>query len=132
MLALALPPMLLAAVGIWASRSEEARLERETQRALQRSLAVEAAALADAVAGLEKALRVATAAIPEGTAEIREWCRQSERRRRLLLLDASGRLIFPPPEAALPAGERELVEQTRPLWQRGSLAFPARVEGAAP
>jgi signal transduction histidine kinase len=132
LLALALPPVLLAAVGIWASRSEEARLERETQKSLQRRLEVEGAALADAVARLEKELLAATEGVPDDPVRMRDWAGQNGRRRNLLLLDAAGRLVFPPPEAVLPAGERRFVEQTRPLWQRGSLAFPAIAEGTGP
>ncbi len=77
LLAILLPPVLLAGVGIRASRSEEARLEREVGRILQRRLAEHAAALGEAVSRLERQLYAATENLPADPDRLRAPARRT-------------------------------------------------------
>ena len=126
---LVLPPPLLAGAGVWASRSEEARLEREVGRILQRRLAEHAAALGEAVSRLERELLAATQSLPEEPERLREAAERSPRLTHLLVLGVYGELVFPPPGAPQSADERRFLAETRALWDRGNVAFPPVVEG---
>jgi signal transduction histidine kinase len=126
---LVLPLLLLAGAGLWASRSEDARLERELGRLVEARLAEQANALGDAVAGLERQLLVDTQALPSDPGLLRALSARSPRLAHLLVLGVYGDLVFPPPGGPQSAEERRFVTETRALWDRGSLAFPPTREG---
>ena len=130
LLAVLLPPVLLAGVGIRASRSEEARLEREVGRILQRRLAEHAAALGEAVSRLERELLAATENLPADPDRLRAGAAHNVRLRHLLILDPRGGLLFPPPAGPESADERRFLGETRALWDRGNIAYPPRADGA--
>jgi signal transduction histidine kinase len=128
--AILLPPVLLAGVGIRASRSEEARLEREVGRILQRRLAEQAAVLGEVVSRLERELYAATENLPTDPDRVRASAAHSVRLRHLLILDPRGGLLFPPPAGPESADERRFLGETRALWDRGNIAYPPRADGA--
>jgi signal transduction histidine kinase len=132
LLAVLLPPALLAVVGIRASRNEEARFEREVGQLLQHRLAEHAAALGEAVGRLERALLAATENLPTDPDALRSRAAHEVRLRHLLVLDAHGGLLFPPPHGPQSAEERRFLGETRSLWDRGSVAYPPQADGAAP
>jgi signal transduction histidine kinase len=129
---LALPPLLLAAAGLLASRSEDARLEREVGRVVQARLAEQAAALGEVVARLERDLLADTQTLPADPEALRELARRTPRLAHLLILGTAGELVFPPPDGPQSADERRFLAETRALWDRGSVAFPPVAEGSRP
>ena len=60
---------------------------------------------------------------------MRAYRRARPRLARLLVLDAKGRLRFPPPAGPVSEDERRLIDETRDLWEHGVLANPASDEG---
>jgi signal transduction histidine kinase len=132
LVAVLLPPALLAAVGIRASRNEEARFEREVGQLLQHRLAEHAAALGEAVGRLERTLLAATDSLPVDPDRLRDRAAHEVRLRHLLVLDAHGGLFFPPPAGAQSAEERRFLGETRALWDRGSVAYPPQADDPAP
>jgi signal transduction histidine kinase len=129
---LVLPPALLAVVGIRASRSEEARLEREVGQLLQHRLAEHAAALGEAVARLERSLLAATENLPVDPDRLRARAAHQVRLRHLLVLDPHGGLLFPPPAGPQSTDEQRFLGETRALWDRGSVAYPPQSDSATP
>jgi signal transduction histidine kinase len=125
---LLLPPLLLAGAGVWASRAEDARLEREVGRVVQGRLAEQAAALGEVTQQLERELLAATQDLPLHPDRVREVVARRPRLAHLIMLGLYGELLFPPPDAPQSAEERRFVAETRALWDRGAVAFPPAAE----
>jgi signal transduction histidine kinase len=130
LVAVVLPPVLLGLVGIRASRSEEARLEREVGHILQRRLAEQAATLGEAVARLERTLLAATEDLPVDPDALRMRAAHEVRLRHLLVLDPHGDLLFPPAAGPQSTDEQRFLGETRSLWDRGSVAYPPQSDSA--
>ena len=126
----AAPLAALAVLGVWAARNERARGDSDVRAAMTRQLETVAATIDGAMSELERALLADTDAIPPADADaIRAYRRARPRLARLLVMDARGRLRFPPPEGPVSEEERRLVDETRDLWEHGALANPASDEG---
>ena len=133
-LLVAAPLAALAVLGVWAARNERARGDSDVRAALTRQLETVAATVDGAVSELERALLADTEADAIGAADadaVRAYRRARPRLARLLVLDAKGRLRFPPLADGGPVSddERRLVDDTRELWEHGALANPASDEG---
>ena len=129
--AIVLPPVALAALGVRASRNEEARVEREVGRLAQGRLDDQAAGLRDVIEGLERELVAATEDLVPGAApdRVRATVALRPRLRHLVILDARGQATFPPADQPMSASERRFLVESRPLWDRGNIAYPAMAEG---
>ena len=83
---------------MWAARNEQARGDSDVRAAMTRQLETVAATVDGAMSELERALLADTEAIPAAHADaVRAYRRARPRLARLLVLDAKGRLRFPPP-----------------------------------
>jgi signal transduction histidine kinase len=123
----------LALVGLWVARSEEGRAAAEVRALLERKLEDLAVMLDGVSADLQRDLTAATEHLPADAEALRALGRRNPRLRRLLVIDGTGHLRFPPEEPAS-EDERRLVRDTRYLWERGGpLARPLpEGEGATP
>jgi hypothetical protein len=113
------PLAALAALGVFTARSQEARAEREIRDVLARKLDDVAAVVDGAVSDLERQLLAETERLPADAEALRAYCRQRPRLRHLLVLDARGRLRFPPPDGPVSDDERRFADESRDLWERG-------------
>jgi signal transduction histidine kinase len=82
------------------------------------------------VAHLERDLLAATEGIAERPELARERASHDGRLRHVLILDEHGRLLYPSAAGVLGVAKRRWIERTRPLWDRGGVAFPPSTEGA--
>jgi len=123
-LLVAAPLAALVVLGVWAARNERARGDSDVRAALTRQLETVAATVDGAMSELERALLADTEAIPAAPDAVRAYRRARPRLGRLLVLDAKGRLQFPPAADGGPMSddERRLVDETRELWEHGALA----------
>ena len=118
----------LLGFGIWAGRNQEARAEREVRALLEARLNELTATASQTVSQLEGRLLILTENLPREPDRIRALTRTQPNLGRLLVLGPKRTLEFPPLDGPRSEGERRLVEESRDLWDRGTLAHPPRDE----
>jgi signal transduction histidine kinase len=123
------PVAVLAMVGVWVARSEEARTASEVRGLLERKLEDLAVMLDGVAADLERELGGAIDRLPSEPQEIRAYVRRHPRLGRTLVIDGSGKLLFPVATGASD-DEQRLVRDTQYLWEAGGPLSRPFLDGA--
>ncbi len=124
------PVGALAIIGFWVARSEEARSAGEVRALLERKLEDLAVMLDGVAAELEGELTAATERLPNDVEAIRGVVRKHPRLQRLVLLDPTGHVVFPPADAAATSDdEQRLVRDNGYLWESGGPLAGAGARG---
>lgn len=126
------PLAALAWLGVRLAEGEAAAVEERFEGVITARLDETRDTITRAVDGLEGDLLAATADLPADPTAVRAHLRDERRLSHLLVFDADGRLIHPPPEGDKSDAERALLERTRGIWQGRDFARAAHAESEGP
>ena len=116
-----MPLGLLAGLGVMLARDERQRLELHFRDLLTGQLRDVEAQLARFMQLRERQLEELTRQAPRDSEALRTRARAVPWIRQAFLLTSDGTLSYPSPRAELSETEREFLDRTREIWQRGDL-----------
>jgi signal transduction histidine kinase len=123
------PLAALSGLGVRLAQEERAETTARFEAVVATRLDETAAAVERRLAQVGRELDTLSARFPEDAQRIRALQRRAPRLRHLLMLDAEGELIFPPPDGPTSAAERAFLERTRGLWEGNALGRGEPAEG---
>jgi signal transduction histidine kinase len=118
----AVPLVIVGWLGARLADDERASAAARERALVEARLADTEAAVQRAVDTLRRALMSATRELPVDADALRARARADPLYRELLVLDADGRVLFPPPDGPISERERRLLDRTRALREDGALA----------
>lgn len=126
-----LPLMAVGLVGLRLVGDQEALARHEVERGFVERLKSLDQAVQTIVRGYERELARNAGELPRtgDAAALREVLARLPRVSQALVLDARGRVVFPPQHGEVSSRELAFLERTRPVWEGGLLESAALGEG---
>ena len=116
-----LPLAALTWLGVRLDRQEAAKVDQQFDDLARRRLEDVDAVIARFIGDRERVFLDLTADFPIESDDIRERMRGASSARHALVIDARGKLVFPPPLGPVSDAERAFRERTRRIWEGRAL-----------
>ncbi len=127
-----LPAGLFVASAVRLQADRQMVLEHQLAGLRQQTLTAAETPLAAWLDGQAAQLDQALARVALSTHELRQLVRNTPAARQVLVMDAQGQRLFPPPNEPLTGQEESFLERTRLLWRDHGILYPSAAEGQPP